>query len=331
MKHLLCLIALGSVTFAFAADPMVPQPLERFDGQTWSGITLGQTRDGDLKAKFPTSGSPVRPEARRIGVTGPFVVDALLDGRGENAVVRALRVEFKEAGPNHRTMSLLYDEDPVTLFAKERYSDWKLIAFPRRGVWLYTVGDEAPRTAFLCSAENLKEVLQATDRKPSTFSEIQDPGDGWDRTVTFSDYYVDVRIENSGRPSACNRGLEYSIESQIERQLERLRGVVRYGSHSRGIIRVTIIGGRWDNQGRATFNASASGEFDTPYGRINESSSTGERISSGFSYRIADLGFTALDQLLRDVRGKINRLRPPTPAEMDERVLQSIYDTITRP
>lgn len=311
---------------SFAQAPLSPPPLSQFDGQKWAGIVLGQTTDRELKSRFVTSSSPVRPEALRLRTNGPYVVDVLMHGRGESAVAQAIRVEYQAEPIDPSRLGLVWDEPARVRFAETRYTDWRIIAFPRRGVWLYATGEDAPRTAFLARPERVGAMLDGTTDKPSLFAKVEDPGADWNRSLEFGRADVDVIYSDvrSGRISA------YGIENRIERELEYLRGNVNYDPRSDGVVQVRLYASRADSRGYVTYTANVDAEFLTPYGWLRESSSQSARLGSG-SYRVLDLAFETIDDVLGDALRDARRLGPPTPAEMDERTLQAYYDLLARP
>lgn len=287
---------------------------------------LGQTTDRELKSRFVTSTSPLRPEALRLRTTGPYIVDVLMQGRGDHAVAQAIRVEYQTQTIDPKRLSLVWDHAARVRYAKTRYTDWRIIAFPRRGVWLYATRDEAPRTVFLARPQRVSAMLSETSEKPSVLAKVVDPGADWDRTLEFGRADADVVLAGvrSGLLSA------FGIENRIERELEFLRGNVNYNPRRNGAVQVRVYASRPDSRGFVTYTVHVDAEFLTPYGWLRESSSRSAWLAGG-SHRVLDLAFTTIEDVLGDALRDARRLGPPTPAEMDERTLQAYYDLLSRP
>lgn len=324
---------LASFLFIAAAPPVfTAPPIERFDGQGWGEIRFGQTTDAELKAKWATRKSPLRPEAIRLEAQGGVVIDVLLDGRGGEAKAQGIRLALTSP-PDLRRMGILYGDEPEVRYFKTRYEGKQLLVFPKSGVFCYHAPGEDTTIWFLVRPDRLQEELQDTSTKPTALSPVPDPGAGWDRVGRYGFTDVDVSISGNNRPRGISRLTEDRVEWRLDDALRSFgeRNRVRYTPGESGRYDIEINGGKWDSRGTADFSVSASLSVDTPYGRVTESVYDSERCGGSLESRLVNLGYGAIYELERKMGRRLANLGPPSPTEAEEARMQALYTRLSRP
>jgi hypothetical protein len=310
---------------ATAAERLAPKPIESFDGKAWAGLALGALTDSEIKQKYQTEKGAIRPEALRITTErdSGVRVDALLDGRGGKAVMRAIRVEF-EKPPSLDQLAEAFGEKPVAMYNRERHEDWRILAFIDRGVLAMDVQGKVD-TFILCSPDRVGDALNVFYDQPSPVTIPSDPGRNWDRILRFNDVDVTVSL-GSNRPST----LDYDWRRRVERRLQNegestRRGSLRYGSSYTGELKVRVSSDKFDKDGDSNFTVSVSVAGGSPYGQISQSASASKKIWNSYERRVQDLYEDAMLDLDRDVRGAIQKLGPPPKEQLRKLAMEKVY------
>lgn len=317
---------LVSLLALLAPNPLRPESIARFDGREWAGIRLNVDTDSDIKRAFRTEKGAVRPEALKIVTDRPrdVRVDALLDGRGGKAVVRTIRVDWMYDPPTVAELEDAYDEHAVDHYLPGRNEDWKLVAFPFRGVLGFSF--KGNMTAFfLTTPEGLRRALGDYQEKPTSIVPVPDPGAGWNRTVTFGDSSVLLFVgdnapgefDDSGR-RRIREAAQYAIEGTRTRSLA-------YSRREKGAVSVTIRTGKFDDDGAADCTVALTLNTNTPYGGFERSISRSRKIRPRYRDSILNLMDDAIDALKDDVANASKRLSPPSPERTREDAMQKLY------
>jgi hypothetical protein len=282
-----------------------------FNGSEWGGIKLGLHTDPELKRLFKAGKGGIRPESLRFPVQGERKVDALMDARGAKAKVKAIRIEFgsdQDLQPITQGLGV----EPVTLYQQDRWEDWSVAYYPGKGVAALQL--EGRSFVFLLGNPNLmdqavrKFSLEETDivRRP-------DPGEDWDRVVTYD--YVSVRVEQSKTDRVPN-DLDSRGRSRLEEDFEeRLRRVIRgplvYAFGNNGSFDLNINIGGYNDKGEADVRYNATLTAETPYGPITVTQSHSLRMKKDYRREVSSGADTVIRRVFGESEKKIRSLGPP--------------------
>lgn len=309
-----------------AADRVNPQPVATFDGKAWSGLTLGEMSDGELKKKFETDKGAVRPEGLRILATrGSGVrIDALLDGRGSKAVMRALRVQVETPMRMDQLADTL-KESPLVLYAQDRWEDWRMLAFAERGILALEIEGRVD-TYILMSPDRISAATRNFGEVESRVTNPPDPGRDWDRIIRFDNTYASVSL-GSNRPEPLDSDWRRRLERRLENEAESLRASgLRYSSSGDGELRIEVTTERFNKDGEANFTVRAALTASTPYGSLSESVSKSKKFSSNYDRRVLELLDDATRDLAQDVRDAVRKLGPPPRDSLRKAMLDKVME-----
>lgn len=319
-----------ALTPSLAAERLNPQPLATFDGKAWSGLTLGSLTDGDIKKLYQTDKGAVRPEALKLLTVkdSGVRVDALLDGRGDKAVMRAIRLEY-DTPLDIETVVRDLGEDPVALYLPERNEDWRILAFVDRGILAVDLNGRFD-TFFLCAPGQVGTALRDFSDRQSSVTAPVDPGRSWDRIVRFSDSDATVSL-GSSRPDWMNTDWRRRLERRLENAAEAVREAsLRYTSSANGRLTIRATSDRFNSSGEANFTVTVSVSAATPYGKLDKSASRSRKLGESYERKIIDLLEDAVEELSRDLQYAIQRLGPPPKEQSRRTALDRLMDGATR-
>lgn len=303
-----------------APKPLIPQPIDGFVGNEWSGIRIGATTDGDIKRRFGTEKGAIRPEALNVKVAEgtPFRVDALLDGRGDKAKVTALRLAYSGAGPSSDELSKILSERPERFYFEGRLEDWALDVFETRGIGLFVLNDRTS-VALLVPPAKLDLLTQGLDSAPTDI-EPYDP--------TFTDdqllvEYGSIDVYLSG--SKVNFRSKRDIENDIKDELTR-RSRARYLDYDRrGKARMDArVDIRYDDRRQTfTIDVRLTVDGENALGRVSASGGESKRWAKVLeaprindSRMVLDVLEKARDDLEDEFDAAVRKQRPPTKEEI---------------
>lgn len=321
-------VLLGLAAVVPAQTIFNPGPLRDFDGREWCGLTLNHMTDSQIKRRFRTEKGAVVPEAlKMVAEKGETTrVDALLDGRGDKAVMRAIRVEYLGRPPSLMQLTDDWDERPVEYWKKGRTENWHLEVFEQRGVIAVMLGPTLTSRIdcfLLMDPDRVPVVTRGFSETETRIERPRDPGEGRNQVVSYG--FVNANFDPSGdRPDWMDRRYCGEIERAMEAEARRYRGkFLRAGAGSGSLtIRLTASGFRGES---ARFMLVAVLGAATPYGSLNLSSQVSREISGGHRARSVDLLDDALDELDRDIRGEIARFGPEEPDAERKRTIKALY------
>jgi hypothetical protein len=304
------------------------ESMRDFDGREWSGIRLGRMNDSDIKKRFKVEKGAIRPEALKFVMEkGSTVrVDALLDGRGGKAVVRALRVEYLGRDPYLMQLVDDWDERPEMFYQKGRTEDWHLEVFEKRGVIAVVLGPEMRSNVdcfILMDPDRVGVVTRQFVERPTRIEPPRDPGEGWDRKVSFN--WVTANASASGnRPDwMSNRWID-DLESALKDEAKFYRGSMLRGNGDKGSLSIRVSGSQFrDSSGRWSVNLSLN--TSTPYGDLTAFSDDSRTISGNSRGRIVDLLRSALDEMDSNVRRQAREFGPEPKDAARKRAMELIY------
>ncbi len=312
------------------AERLEPKPLASFDGKSWAGLTLGSITDGDIKKQFQIDKGAVRPEALKVLTVkdSDVRVDALLDGRGEKAVMRAIRLEYDVPISVERVSQEL-GVDPMPLYMPERYEDWRALSFANRGVIGIEMNSRLT-TFILCSPDQIDYALRDFTTKETEISTPRDPGQDWDRIVRFSTSDASVSLA-SNRPDWMNTDWRRRLERRIENATDSTREPsLRYTSSANGSLSIRVTSERFNSSGESNFTAKVSVTSTTPYGRFSQSASRSRKLGGTFDRKLVDLVEDALGELSDGIRYAVQKLGPPPRAQFRATALDRVMANASR-
>jgi opacity protein-like surface antigen len=316
---------------AQAADRLQPQPIETFNGQSWAGLTLGEDTDGSIKRAFQTEKGAVRPEAlkfvndRRDGVR----VDALLDGRGGKAVLRAIRVQYDDQYPDLQKLSETLAERPLELWPRERTEDWRVLAFMQRGVIAVVAGSGARQytpIVFLCDPKRMAASLEDYEERETPIGRPFDPGQDWDRVVRFGQIRWDFSY-GKNKPEEFNGFWQRDLKNRIEDDITDSRRL-RYDSRVGGSVTVNMSTGDF-RDGEAEFRFNITMHAQTPYGSVTKFGNESRKISGNRRSRVHDLFRDAWRELEDEVVQAVRSFGPEPVSAARDRTLAVLMDALT--
>ncbi|MCC7230555.1 MAG: hypothetical protein IT203_09175 [Fimbriimonadaceae bacterium] len=327
-------LLLASVFFSNSTplDPerLNPQPIASFDGNVWAGLTLNGITDREIKKKYRTEKGAVRPEALKITTTSDsgVRVDALLDGRGDKAVMQAIRIGYDRSVDIEKLGDELH-EKPVRLFTRERHEDWWIEAFVDHGIIALVIEGQCD-TFYLTSPDRTGMALRDFGDRQTLVTEPPDPGANWDRVLRFGYTSASVTV-GSSKPDELDADGRRRIGNRLKNLAESLREPsLRYSSGSSDRLSISVSSDKFDKDGEANFTVSVGISANTPYGQFDETASRSRKIGSNYDRRLSDLLEDAFYELARDVRNKIQRLGPPPRDASRKRFMDRLMDAATR-
>lgn len=332
-------MALASFVFlALAAqDGIQVQPLSAFDGRQWSGLILGEQKDPDLKKLFKAGKGSIRGEGMLVptqGSTG-VRVDALLDGRGAKATLQAIRVEYTVNAPTLDDLVEDLKEEPDIRWQADRWEDWAIAAFPKRGIIavIKEAGSRRPvmDAFFLARPELVQESVSRFSRTETDVVEVPDPGYDWDRVLGFGDIEVQVNQDATARvpEDLTERGRD-RLQERVEDWLRSLRrGPVVYDRISRGRYLINVRLGAFNDKGESRVNYSAKLNAGSPYGPVEVSASSTRTIKDRYLTRISDDIEDLMDQIDRNAVERVRKLGPPPVSQKRDQAVANLMDLLT--
>jgi hypothetical protein len=309
------------------AQPILdPAPLSSFDGHSWSGLSVDKDRDSDLKKRFKTEKGAVRPEALKFVPErgGTVRVDALLDGRGGNAIMRAIRVEYKGRGPSLIDLADAWDERPVEMYQRGRTEDWHIEVFEKKGVIAVVMGNGAyPSVFVLANPDRIAVVQRQFVDGPTPVELPRDPGAGWDRLVRYSNVSLNLDVDAS-RPDWMNNRWMDDLRDSLRDEARNFRGDTLRSGGGSGSLNVNVTTGRFKDES-TSFKVSLSLFTKTPYGDLTRFSDESRTIDYSHRARAVDLLRAALREMDSIVRAQVRNYGPEPVEAARNRAMDALY------
>ncbi|MCU0316364.1 MAG: hypothetical protein MUC92_07210 [Fimbriimonadaceae bacterium] len=328
------LIALSlSLVLTPQASEFRPAPLSLHQPEVgYDDLKYGMT-DSEIKRKFRTTRGAIVPEALRLstGESSAWIVDALLDGRGGNAKVRAVRLVPR----NLMTLSSVPSSDSLQLtrgWAKNRFTDYNLAADAERGILIHLNGDgQDPRVTavYLGSATVMKLLSEDLVDEPTEIQPVPDPGARWDRMLEIGRTDVQVRFDSTNRPGSLSGRFPTDLEDDLSYELRRRNDVWFFERGTQGRITFRVSSGRFKENGEASFSVSATLESPSPYGTVSVSASQSGTFRDDYRNRISRLVDRTLEELKDNAALRVRRLGPPRPESFESEVFVGIMELLT--
>lgn len=317
--------------------PFNPGTIKDFNGKTWGDVVLGDTTRDDFKRRYKTKGGHfVRTEALILNLTeeAPWEAQALTDGTKGDAVVTGFYLSFKGRGQLLERV-VVPDGPATTYYAKQRYSDWYVAAYPGQGIALMVVNDDGPRVpyALLTTSSRLKRVLDPMTQDVTPVSTISQQFDSLDRNVMVGTVTVDV----SGKevPDAYKSIAVVYFQQQVPRDLKT--DTLRYVKGANGTLdidfdvsirdndssnRVTARGDFTGSNGRGKIAVSARGDYDLDKKKDRARRDINDAVDRAYGEMIEDLK--------RQVSQAVNKQKPPSPADLRAAAFVNLFNDPTK-
>ena len=286
-----------------------PQPLQTFDGVSWSGLSLGQTTPADLRKQYRLGPGGYDPSLQLAQPKGAVLrVDALFAGRSKTSVTSCISLQYQPGhGPDLAAIKAAAGEEQ-DYYLRGHLEDWRISEFPKRGIVL-----------FVLSGPGGPEVVQALLLAPAAVEQGV-PG------LTTDVCPVEARIDpNAGRPKVAefgNANVTFDVQgialkdadkqkSDVVAQIQgaTARGTLHYRDGADGTYAVTIKVS-CDAKGACSETVSASINADGPYGPASGGSTMFLPVvpavggTVDYSIALAGVMVEAEKQFAADIRGQ---------------------------
>ncbi len=294
-----------------AAQSYQTADISSFNGKEWGGIKLGVHTDSDLKKLFKAGKGGIRPESLLLPGPKSRRVDVLMDARGAKAKVKAIRIEFSGAMVLDPISSALGSE-PAIIYQPGRWEDWSLACYADKGITALQL--EGKSYVFLLGDPDLmNQAARRFSPRPTDIVRRPDPGENWDRVVTYD--YVNVKVEqsNSNRiPNELDSRGRSRIEEDFEGRLRRvLRGSLVYGFGKGGSFNLNINIGGFNDKSEADVRYNSTLTANTPYGSMTVTQSHSLRMKKDYRRAVSDGADVIVRRMFAEAEKKIRSLGPP--------------------
>lgn len=304
----LAAIPICTPTIGFAAAPVTssargraykpsqsmfdPRGLETFDGTSWSGLTLGQTTENNVKDKLRTKKNSAFPDALALEQPdeSDVQIDLLFGPGGGDSRLQAISIRCLGDGFSLASVERAMRISGQAHYEKERPEDRRFVLYRNRGVLLLVV-DEQVRQILLAPADKLAHWADSATSESETL--IQSPyptGTHTPLLVEFGqikyDYNLDDRV-------SLDRS---AVEKELNEQIQGLSGggLLRYreGAPGKLVMHLTVQngttspggkGGKRSNDVPATAKAICEIRGAGPYGPVDVSFQQENALKSGGS------------------------------------------------
>lgn len=312
----------GSVRPCAGQEIFRPAAVEEFDGKSWSGLVIGESRTDDIKRAFKTSKGAIRPEAMLLPQPegSPVRIDVLMHGRGGMSVLQGFRIAYLDSPPTVSDLTARLKREPEILYSRVRYDDWSIAAFPDRGIVAFVEGDGPAGQVdviLLCSPSHVRNVLVGCASRPTRIANVKETFPEERRILRLGKIRVDI---------SSVKGLTISdkgdVEHDLEKRIARFRTPrqIEIDDAASGILSVDVTVKNKDKKAVVEAKAQISGR--TVLGSVSVSADSSDTIRGEEnptwrgSRNLENTVFDAVDSVYRRAADKVDAQRPPTPAEL---------------
>ena len=316
---------IGRATPCLAQEMFKVDEISRFDGKTWGGLTIGDSTTADIKKLFKTSKGAVRPEAMLLPQpqNSPVRVDVLMIGRGANSVLSGFRLAYTDGGTDLKTLSESLKLEPETWYPREHFDDWRVEAFPERGIVAFMEGSgrtERTSVVLLCAPFHVRDVIASCEHQPTRPLNILDVYPDDKRVLEIGNVSVDID---------CGKGIKVDKSDEVARNLEkqiwRNRTPREIDIHSGATGSLTV---KFDisfnaKDSKATVSATANMSGTTLLGRVSTSTQSTDTYREDSlspvwygSSRLERIMYDVLDKAFGQMADKVRKQPLPTPAAL---------------
>lgn len=298
----------------FAADK-----LERFDGKSWAGLTLDHTTQDGVKHQFRNSRGDFSTSVlleQEGGKDLPYRVSALYVNKDKDATLQGICIKYKSDAdgiPLEKLQAALGGAGEVRYPAR-RFEEWKMVAFPDRGVIAFVLHDKAP-LILLGVPSRIAAALSVlpAEGDPPPIENYTDLFRNRERILRFGD--TDVSFSLKGIPLYDQSREERDIRRETKNASEG--GYLRYDpTVTNGTYRISVTAKySADKGGDGSVEASLSGQG--PFGYLSSTQTESFKIDKGASDRkLDDTRYSraladAMQEVERDMARKVRTQQPP--------------------
>jgi hypothetical protein len=298
--------------------PFAADKIEAFDGRTWGGLTLGVTTQDGVKKQFKngrgdfSTSVEVKQENES---TVPYRVSALYVNRDKDATLDGICIRYKNEsdGIPLEKMEAVLGGPGETRYAEHRYEDWKLVAYPRRGILLFVLEDRV-NMLLLGFPDRVANSFSMLNETAAEIEDYEDQFRDRERVLVFADTDVTLDLKN------IRLSNESREKRDIERDLQRASSsrYLRFdpGASTGGTYRISISA-RYDRNKDKDGTVTASLSGTGPFGPLSASKSVTFRLYKGDDdARLEDTRYDrAITEAMRDVENdmirQVERQQPP--------------------
>lgn len=243
-----------------------PAGLQTFDGTSWCGLTFGATTMRDVQKQYRTErGAYGNGRLLTQAAGAPNIIHTLFDSRSDKARLTGF-VLYCHAGFERDALSQAAGEPGEPRYPSQRYEDWYVLAFPKRGLVAQVVQGEI-RLVLLLPPAALAEGLTMSAAPTPVLPRV-DSGAGKPRVMEFGTVAVSFKLDGITMDEAKER-------SSIERSMRSATagGTMRYREGASGSYTTTISGG-YDAKRGGMINIDCRIQGPGPYGPLSATSGT---------------------------------------------------------
>jgi hypothetical protein len=315
------------IALAAVQNPTWEQPrFELADGKSLGGIIFGEDTDGTLKRRFRTDRGAIRPEGLVLAQSQDkgLKVDALLAGRGKDAPVIGIRLQFLRFAPTRETFEKELGGETETFFARNRYSDWAVLTNEEKGIAAFAVrerNDTVMESLVFTTPARIRELTRGLSSGAGDIGDLQREFDRLDRTVKVRSTSVTMTAKNITTPDRNRESRD--LERYADRQFESR--VLRYGGDGSISISISL------DFDKVSVSASLNAKNEA--GTVSASASKSGRFREANDIAYYDRGVIqnlvegVLDELSDNAERAVENQRPQTESEERNK---AVLDLINR-
>lgn len=318
----------ATTTLALAEPPpFLPDKIEAFNGKNWAGLTLGATTQDRVKQQFKNGrgdfSTSVEVRQEKDG-TVPYRVSALYVNKDKNAILDGICIRYKNDGDGIplEKLEAAFGEPGEVRYAEHRYEDWKIIAYPKRGILLFVLKDKVNMLLMGYPDRVANTYPMLSSASAGDIEDYEDQFKDRERVLLYADTDVsfdlkDITLDNQSRE-----------KRDIERDLRRASSsrYLRYepGASTSGSYRISVSA-RYDRDRDKDGTVTASLSGAGPFGPLSASKSVTFRLHKGDNdARLEDTRYDrAITEAMRGVESdmirQVERQQPP-PVQTVRRV-----------
>jgi hypothetical protein len=318
------------------APYFAPQGIETFDGASWSGITLGVTTQEGVKNQFRNGRGRFMPaipsvELRQQDDNAPWRVDALYPTKDKQATLDGICLTYRgdeRGAPGLSRLRGALGDGGEERFAAERFEDWRVVAYPKKGVLLFVLDGRVPM-ALLGTPGRIARAAETLGKEEPPVTRRIDPHEGKPRVVTFGSVDASLRLKDFGAKD----------ESRVKRDLEELMrrasagGVLEFSYTGDGAYSLSITGDH-DADKDKTGSVSCTLSGRTVYGPVRAYSYESfkiKRAGAGETRTLEDTDYLsavllAMRSAERDIAQQVRKQGPPPIEEERKRAWERLIE-----
>jgi len=302
-----------------AQEFLKPDPIEQFDGKTWSTLTIGESTTDSIKRAFKTSKGAIRPEAMLLPMPegSKLRIDVLMHGRGGTSTLQGFRIGYRDDAPTLADLADRLHSEPEIRYPRDHFDDWSMAAFPEKGVVAFVGGSGRSArvdVVLLCSPSRVRDAIAETGPRPTTPLDVKDVFPDDKRILQVGRFNVDINtVKGMSLPDKPD------VERELERRIRRMRTPRELDivDSSTGSVSVSVSLNYKDRRVKVEATASVSGK--TVLGSVSVSGSSEDSIREDRdnpewrgSRNLENTVYDAVDRAYRNASEKVRSQKLPT-------------------